>query len=348
MSWRSLSYRAHPAASASQAIYAETLWIFRTSHSLAGWAEEAAEPAWQTEIPDDLSLGPRDVVCSTSDAVPEIVVACADPDGRGCTVLALAARTGLPCWQRSLRLKPSSGGLQAHGDLLYLHGYDESQRRYVWMRMDAGDGSTVFEQPSTQLRSAAITGGGLWLAGWDGVYALGHDGRILVEMPMEWPTLSSRADNVYVHAVDDTKTPIVTWWGKRADAPQAQIALTGLPVNDLPDVMLCPTQTAGQVVIAPFIVGAGVWMVDLTAQRAIWQQMDDGVTQIWRILVADKSVVVVVRSDRADRLYAFDPDSGAAQGEIATQVTVIQNIYAQEDRLLVSGLDEFEIFRRGE
>ena len=43
-------------------------------------------------------------------------------------------------------------------------------------------------------------------------------------------------------------------------------------------------------------------------------------------------------------MLAFDAATGEAQGEIDTQVTVVQNIYATADRLLVSGLAEFEIF----
>ena len=344
MTWRSRCYRSHPAASASQAIFAADRWILRTADMLAAWVEDSVEPIWQTSIPDDFSLGPRDVVCVTTGGDPLIVVTCAHADGDGCTLIAVDARSGAGRWQRRLALKPSSGGLQAHADRLYVHGYDEAGQRYVWLRLQASDGATRFERTSAELRSAAITADALWLAGWDSIDVLGHDGDSLFKTPMKMPTVAAYGEDVYTHAVAETGEAVVSWWRGNPVDRRAQLLLADLPVHRIPDVMLSPSSVPGRVAVAPFVDGAGVWMVDLNAGRTAWRQLHDGETQVWRQRVAGTSVAVVVRSVQGDRMLAFDAATGEAQGEIGTQVTVVQNIYATADRLLVSGLAEFEIF----
>jgi hypothetical protein len=338
MTWRSAHYIEHPAVSAFAAAAHGTAVALRTLHEISAWDTTSwRAPVWKHTLVNDKTIGGKSAVC-----VGETVITYADPpqEQELRHLVAMNIRSGAIEWEREVRLVVSHGGVLQINDLLYIHGYDLLSEQYVLQARDPRNGEILSSAASIELRSAAATTKAIFVASPAEVIAHPlHDLEQITRFAMLNSTLCAGDDALYAHFIEQ-RTNTFRWWEGLPSDERARSGIPAIPLTHVAGAFLAPLQTAGQVAFALYEQGLGVWGIDIGQRKAIWHSL--GETSLVSSLTATTHGVIA-RIQGAPPVYSIDPRDGRPDA-IQTKLFVTNAVFWLNNQLIVTGLDEAEIF----
>jgi hypothetical protein len=338
MTWRSAYYIEHPSASAFAAAAHDTIVVFRTLHALTAWDTASWHtPVWSHSLANDKTMGGKSVVC-----LGDAVITYTDPpqEQEMRHLIAFDARTGDIEWEQAVGLVVSQAGMLQIDNLVYIHGYDLQSEQYVLHTLDPRTGQLMASTPSIELRSAAASTKAIVVASpVEVIIHPLHDLRQASTLSMLNTTVCASGDMIYAHFTEQRANHFV-WWEGTPGHERARLALPSLPTTQVAGAFLAPLQTAGRIAFALYEQGLGVWGIDIGQQQALWHALSDAP------LVSSLTPTphaVIARVQGSPPIYSIDPRDGKPD-PIQIKLAVTSAVFWLNNQLIVTGLDEAEIF----
>ena len=339
MAWQSAHYIEHPSVSAFMALAAHDTIIFRSMHQIVAWnTHQWQAPLWTYQLVNDKTMGAKALV-----HIGNTVISYNDPpqEEQPRRVIALDIHAGTVVWERSLDLLISQAGLLATKQQLFVHGYDLAAEQYVLMELDIHTGATQAQASSIGLSSAAASQTAIFVASPSQVMLHPvHDLQQTSSLAMHNTSLLAVEHAVYAHFLEEHTTSFLVW--DSLPAQQAtQITLAAIPSTKVAGAFLAALPVQAQIGLATYAPGLGVWGIDLAHQQIIWQALNDATTLVSGLTATPHGLIAWAQGGHP--LYTIDTVTGKQQ-PITTRLVVIHAAFWLHQQLILTGLDEAEIF----
>ena len=167
-----------------------------------------------------------------------------------------------------------------------------------------------------------------------------HDLQQTSSMAINNTSLLAAEKSVYAHFLEERTTSFLFWDGP-IDRQPTRITLAAVPSSKVAGAFLAALPGHGQIGFALYAQGLGVWGIDLAQQQIMWQALHEATALISSLTATPHGLIARVQGTHP--LYSIDLITGKQQ-PINTRLVVTHAAFWLNQQLIITGLDEAEIF----